>query len=75
MELVLGPSLVGYLAKWRGRMPLGEIRAHAIEVGLPWWSVSPFGASFTADDRRRRPDDRQRPFASAVRRSTSIRPT
>ncbi len=36
---------------------LGEIRAHAIEVGLPWWSVSPFGASFTADDRRRRRDD------------------
>src|SRR5918996_1475900 len=36
---------------------LGDIRAHAIEVGLPWWSVSPFGASFTADARRRRPDD------------------
>ena len=27
MELVQGPSLVQYLAKWRGRMPLGEVRA------------------------------------------------
>ncbi|HWO08837.1 MAG TPA: bifunctional serine/threonine-protein kinase/formylglycine-generating enzyme family protein [Polyangiaceae bacterium] len=27
MELVEGPSLVQYLAKWRGRMPLAEIRA------------------------------------------------
>ena len=26
MELVEGPSLVQYLAKWRGRMPLGEVR-------------------------------------------------
>ena len=26
MEVVDGPSLVQYLAKWRGRMPLGEIR-------------------------------------------------
>ena len=25
MELVSGPSLVGYLAKWRGRMPFAEI--------------------------------------------------
>jgi serine/threonine protein kinase len=39
MELVLGPSLVGYLAKWRGRMPFGEIRAlfggvlEAVEAG------------------------------------------
>ncbi|HEX6231661.1 MAG TPA: transcription-repair coupling factor [Jiangellaceae bacterium] len=36
---------------------LGEIRAHAIELGLPWWSVSPFGASYTADDKRSRRDD------------------
>ena len=27
MELVPGPSLVQYLGKWRGRMPLGEVRA------------------------------------------------
>ena len=26
MELVPGPSLVQHLGKWRGRMPLGEIR-------------------------------------------------
>jgi serine/threonine-protein kinase len=26
MELVDGPSLVQYLSKWRGRMPLGEVR-------------------------------------------------
>ena len=26
MELVEGPSLVQYLGKWRGRMPLGEVR-------------------------------------------------
>lgn len=26
MELIDGPSLVQYLGKWRGRMPLGEIR-------------------------------------------------
>jgi formylglycine-generating enzyme required for sulfatase activity len=26
MEIVEGPSLVQYLTKWRGRMPLGEVR-------------------------------------------------
>src|SRR5688572_3990510 len=39
MELVRGPSLVRYLAKWRGRMPLGEVRSlfggvlDAVEAG------------------------------------------
>jgi len=39
MELVPGPSLVQYLAQWRGRIPLGEIRAlfggvlEAVEAG------------------------------------------
>jgi serine/threonine-protein kinase len=39
MELVLGPSLVQYLSKWRGRMPLSEVRElfggvlEAIEAG------------------------------------------
>jgi len=39
MELVEGPTLVQHLAKWRGRMPLGEIRdlfsgvLEAIEAG------------------------------------------
>lgn len=39
MELVEGPSLVEYLAKWRGRMPLDEIRhlfravLEAVEAG------------------------------------------
>jgi serine/threonine protein kinase len=39
MELVHGPSLVRYLAKWRGRMPLGEIKSlfggvlEAVEAG------------------------------------------
>jgi formylglycine-generating enzyme required for sulfatase activity len=39
MELVAGPSLVQYLAQWRGRMPLGEVRSlfggvlDAVEAG------------------------------------------
>jgi serine/threonine-protein kinase len=39
MELVKGPSLVQYLSKWRGRMPLGEVRSlfggvlEAVEAG------------------------------------------
>jgi transcription-repair coupling factor (superfamily II helicase) len=36
---------------------LSEIRSRAFELGLPWWSVSPFGASYTADDRRAQRDD------------------
>jgi formylglycine-generating enzyme required for sulfatase activity len=39
MELVLGPSLVQYIAEWRGRIPFGEIRSlfggvlEAVEAG------------------------------------------
>jgi len=60
MELVEGPTLVQHLAKWRGRMPLGEIRElfsgvlEAIEAGhtqgIVHRDLKPDNIMITSDD-------------------------